>query len=55
MGEDGGDGVLISHTGHALVRRTAFLFEADLNEAQTEVFFQCAGARRFAARVSRRH
>lgn len=47
-GEDDGNGVLISHTGHALVRRTAFRFAADLNQSQTQMFFSCAGARRFA-------
>lgn len=46
--EDASERVLVSHTGHALVRRTAFRFAAGLNHAQTSVFFSSAGALRFA-------
>lgn len=40
-------GPLESHTGHALTRNRSFRFAADLNGAESGVFFQCAGARRF--------
>lgn len=47
MVEETDDSPLMSHTGHALTRHRAFKYAADLNVAQTQMFFQCAGARRF--------
>jgi putative transposase len=42
------DEVLVSHTGHRLVRRTAFKFALDPNREQDNLLFQYAGASRLA-------
>jgi putative transposase len=41
------DDVLVSHTGHRLVRPVSFRFALDPNRAQSERLFMFAGARRF--------